>query len=282
MLERPLDMAEWIARTVPGHGLSIPDEIQATLDQLDAFIEAEILPLQLADDNMRFFDHRREHARTDWDNDGVPRDEWEELLREMRRRADAAGWLRLALPEEFGGRAASNLEMAIIREHLAHRGLGLHNDLQNENSIVGNFPTVLMMRDFGTAPRNSIAKWIPDMLDGGAPHRRSGSPSHNHGSDATWTWRPPPCATATSGSSTARSTGTRACTTPRTTIIFARTSGEDPGEPGHGITCIHRPRWTTPGFQSSRSSWWTFNMPTDHAHVRLTDVRVHNDDGPRP
>ena len=23
---------------------------------------------------------------------------------------------------------------------------------------------------------------------------------------------------------------------------------------------------------------WTFNMPTDHAHVRLTDVRVHNDD----
>jgi acyl-CoA dehydrogenase len=28
--------------------------------------------------------------------------------------------------------------MAIIREHLAHKGLGLHNDLQNENSIVGN------------------------------------------------------------------------------------------------------------------------------------------------
>ena len=23
---------------------------------------------------------------------------------------------------------------------------------------------------------------------------------------------------------------------------------------------------------------WTFNMPTDHAHVRLTEVRVHNDD----
>ena len=29
--------------------------------------------------------------------------------------------------------------MAIIREHLAHKGLGLHNDLQNESSIVGNF-----------------------------------------------------------------------------------------------------------------------------------------------
>ena len=62
----------------------------------------------------------------------------EELLREMRRRADAAGWLRLALPAEFGGHDASNLKMAIIREHLAHKGLGLHNDLQNEHSIVGN------------------------------------------------------------------------------------------------------------------------------------------------
>src|SRR3546814_6255227 len=72
----------------------------------------------------------------------------------MRRRADAAGWLRLALPAEFGGRDASNLEMAIIREHLAHKGLGLHNDLQNESSIVGNFPTILMMRDFGTEERS--------------------------------------------------------------------------------------------------------------------------------
>ena len=142
----------------------IPADIQATLDGLDAFIEAEIVPLQHADDNMRFFDHRREWARTDFDNDGVPRAEWEALLAEMRRRADAAGWLRWALPAEFGGHDASNLEMAIIREHLARRGLGLHNDLQNESSIVGNFPTVLMMRDFGTPEQ--IAEWMPGFLDG--------------------------------------------------------------------------------------------------------------------
>jgi alkylation response protein AidB-like acyl-CoA dehydrogenase len=60
----------------------------------------------------------------------------------MRARADKAGWLRLALPEEFGGKSASNLTMAVIREHLASKGLGLHNDLQNDSSIVGNFPTV--------------------------------------------------------------------------------------------------------------------------------------------
>src|SRR5438270_13448533 len=126
----------------------IPSDIEATLDALDVFIEREIKPLEAENDNIRFFDHRREWARTDFENGGVPRKEWEELLREMRRRADAAGWLRLALPEEYGGRGASNLEMAIIREHMATKGLGLHNDLQNESSIVGYFPTVLMTPDY--------------------------------------------------------------------------------------------------------------------------------------
>ncbi|NBR66211.1 MAG: acyl-CoA dehydrogenase, partial [Actinobacteria bacterium] len=106
---------------------AVPADIQETLDQLDAFIESEIKPLQAADDNERFFDHRREWSRTDFENDGVPTADWEALLREMRRRADAAGWLRLALPKEFGGQDASNLKMAVIREHLATKGLGLHN-----------------------------------------------------------------------------------------------------------------------------------------------------------
>ena len=109
----------------------IPADIAATIAEIDAFIEREIKPLEQQDDNMRFFDHRREYARTDFEADGVPRADWEELLREMRRRADAAGWLRWALPVEYGGHGAGSLEMAIIREHLATRGLGLHNDLQN-------------------------------------------------------------------------------------------------------------------------------------------------------
>ena len=78
----------------------IPSDIAETLVQLDEFIEREIKPLEQADDNIRFFDHRREYSRTDFENDGVPRADWEELLREMRRRADAGGWLRLALPVE--------------------------------------------------------------------------------------------------------------------------------------------------------------------------------------
>src|ERR1700743_572493 len=129
---------------------SIPEPIKKLLADIDAFIEKEIVPLQAQDDNERFFDHRREWARTDSEHGGLPRKEWEDLLREMRRRADKAGFLRLALPEEFGGKNIGNLNMAIIREHLATKGLGLFNDLQNESSVVGNFPQVLMFRDFGT------------------------------------------------------------------------------------------------------------------------------------
>ena len=248
---------------------TIPDEIQSTLDQLDDFIEREIKPLEREDDNIRFFDHRREWARTDFDNGGVPRADWEELLREMRRRADAAGWLRLALPAEFGGRDASNLEMAIIREHLATKGLGLHNDLQNESSIVGNFPTVLMMRDFGTPEQ--IAGWMPGFLDG-TRRLAFGLTEPNHGSDATYMET-----TAVRDGDEWVLNGMKRWNSglhhATHDIIFARTSGE-PGDP-KGISAFLVPT-DAPGFKVE-FFWWTFNMPTDHAEVSLTDVRVGAD-----
>jgi len=37
----------------------------------------------------------------------------------------------------------------VIREHFAAKGLGLHNDLQNEHSIVGNLPIVTMLDRYG-------------------------------------------------------------------------------------------------------------------------------------
>ncbi|MDT5189586.1 MAG: acyl-CoA dehydrogenase, partial [Mycobacterium sp.] len=127
---------------------ALPDHLPGLLAEMDAFIEAEIKPLEA--ENMQYFDKRREYARTDWEHDGIPHRAWEDLLDEMRRRADAAGWLRYGLPSRFGGRDGTNLDMAVIREHLAHKGLGLHNDLQDESSIVGNFPQVIMMDRFGT------------------------------------------------------------------------------------------------------------------------------------
>ncbi|MGH9095066.1 MAG: acyl-CoA dehydrogenase, partial [Acidimicrobiales bacterium] len=68
----------------------LPGELADYLTELDHFIEREIRPLEQQDDNIRFFDHRREDARTDWDRGGLPTQEWEALLAEARRRADAA------------------------------------------------------------------------------------------------------------------------------------------------------------------------------------------------
>ena len=116
----------------------IPTDVRQFLDEVEQFIEREIKPLENADDNMRFFDHRREDARTDWDRQGLPSEEWEALLAEAKRRAIAAGIYSYPFPSGHGGRDGNNLGMAIVREHLAAMGLGLHNDLQNEHSIVGN------------------------------------------------------------------------------------------------------------------------------------------------
>jgi acyl-CoA dehydrogenase len=252
---------------------TIPADIAAYLDELDRFIEREIKPLENADDNIRFFDHRREHARTDWDNQGLPRHEWEALLAEMKRRADKAGHFRYALPKEFGGKDGTNLGMAIIREHLATKGLGLHNDLQNESSIVGNLPTVLMFRDFGTPAQK--AEFIPGILEGRLKVA-FGLTEPDHGSDATWM-------------------ETRAVRQPRDgkpgwlingrkmwntglhiathDFIFARHSGKD-GD-ALGIGCFIVPT-STPGFKVEEYLW-TFNMPTDHPRLSLTDVWIPED-----
>ncbi|MEC9097717.1 MAG: acyl-CoA dehydrogenase, partial [Pseudomonadota bacterium] len=92
----------------------IPEDIQNYLDELDKFIENEIKPLENKDDNIRFFDHRREDSRTDWDRKGLPSEDWEALLHEMRVTADNAGHLRYGLPKEYGGKDGTNLAMAII------------------------------------------------------------------------------------------------------------------------------------------------------------------------
>ena len=162
---------------------AIPADLAGYLAELDAFIEAEIRPLEQAGDNIRFFDHRREDARTDWDRGGLPNAEWEALLREAVRRADAAGHYRYAFPARYGGRDGTNLGMAIIREHLASKGLGLHCDLQNEHMIVGNNVGLLLMLEYGTEQQRD--EWVEDLAAG----RRGfafGITEPAHGSDATF------------------------------------------------------------------------------------------------
>jgi len=247
----------------------IPADLAAYLAELDEFIDTEIRPLERQGDNARFFDHRREDARTDWDRGGLPSREWETLLAEAVRRADAAGHYRYAFPAEYGGRDGTNLGMAVIREHLASKGLGLHCDLQNEHAIVGNNVGLLLMLHYGTGEQR--AEWTEE-LAAGRKGLAFGITEPAHGSDATYM------------ETTARrnreggggwlingektwNTGVHAASHD---LIFARTSG-NPGD-AEGITAFLTPVGTA-GF-TVEEYLWTFNMPTDHAHITLRDVRV--------
>lgn len=244
----------------------LPDDLRDYLAELDAFIEAEIKPLEQSNDNIRFFDHRREDARTDWDRGGLPNEEWESLLHEAKRRADAAGHYRYPLPKEFGGKDGTNLGMAVIREHLAVKGLGLHNDLQNEHSIVGNAVGVLLMIEYGTDEQK--AEWVEPLLEGRTGFA-FGITEPNHGSDATHMET-----TAVRDGDEWVINGEKTWNTgihkAPYDLIFARTSGE--AGDGRGITCFLVPT-DADGFRVEEMLW-TFNMPTDHGRVSLKDVRV--------
>jgi len=221
---------------------SLPEDLIQYLNDLDAFIAAEITPLQYENDNNRFFDHRREHARTDWDNGGLPRSEWEALLREAVRRADKAGFYRFHLPKAYGGQAdgssgrGSNLWMAVIREHLASKGLGLFNDLQTEHSVVGNFPDFVMAEHFGTEAQKKELIW--GRLEG-RTRITFGLTEPEHGSDATHmatrAWRE-----NKDGLAGWRIRGKKKWQTgmhhATHCLIFARTDGKD-GD-ANGITCF--------------------------------------------
>ncbi|NOX50596.1 MAG: acyl-CoA dehydrogenase family protein [Gammaproteobacteria bacterium] len=247
----------------------IPQEMQNYLNELDVFIESEIMPLQMENDNNRFFDHRREDARTDWDRGGLPNEEWESLLHAAKRLADAAGHYRYALPKEYGGQAGSNLGMAIIREHLAGRGLGLHNDLQNEHSIVGNNVGLMLMINYGTESQKS--EWVDDLAEG----RRGfafGITEPEHGSDATHM----ETSAVRDGDEwviNGEKTWNTGIHKAKYDLIFARTSGK--AGDGDGITAFLTPT-EAEGFKLEEMLW-TFNMPTDHGRVSLKDVRVSAD-----
>ena len=72
--------------------------------------------------------------------------------------------------------------MAVIREHLAAKGLGLHNDLQTEHSIVGNNPFITMFDLYATPEQRA-------MIEGsitGEIRTSFGLTEPDHGSDATF------------------------------------------------------------------------------------------------
>ncbi len=244
----------------------IPSDVAAFLAEMDAFIERDLVPLEQRDDNVRFFDHRREDARTDWERGGLPNEEWEALLATVRKMADDAGFYRYPLPKAYGGRDGTNLGMAIIREHLAAKGLGLHCDLQNEHSIVSNHVGVLLMLAYGTDEQK--AEFVGPLL-AGTTGFAFGITEPEHGSDATHM-----ATRAERSGDVWRIDGEKTWNTgihkAPYDLVFARTSGA--AGDGHGITAFLVPT-DSRGFKVEEYLW-TFNMPTDHGRVSLRDVRV--------
>jgi alkylation response protein AidB-like acyl-CoA dehydrogenase len=246
---------------------TLPQEVTDLLARLDDFIAREIDPLEA--EHEQYFDHRREWARTDWEHGGVPRGEWLELLDEMRRRADAAGFYRYALPARMGGGDGTNLGMAVIRDHLAARGLGLANELQSESSVVGNLVFPLILEAFGTPGQQE--RFLMPSITGDVRFSFTLT-EPRHGSDATWMetravrdgsdW----VITGAKRFASAIDEATHA-------IVYARTSGED-GQ-GRGITAFIVPK-DAPGVDVPYYHW-TFNMPTDHGELTLDGVRVPDD-----
>src|SRR3954454_10376759 len=101
----------------------------------------------------------------------------------MRRRAAAAGVFRYALPRKMGGLDGTNLGMAVIRDRLAAKGLGLHNDLQTEASVVGNLVFPLILDEFGTEDQKK--RFLEGALTG--RHEFAFNLTEpSHGSGATW------------------------------------------------------------------------------------------------
>jgi alkylation response protein AidB-like acyl-CoA dehydrogenase len=242
----------------------IPKDIRQLLGDIDAFVERELAPLEKA--HPQYFDHRREYARTDWEQGGIPAKAYEALVLEARQRSDRAGFLRLGLPKSVGGKEASNLSMVIIREHLSARGVGLQGNLHDESSVVPSIPMVHLMNKFGTPAQKAM---LLEKLVTGEDFLGFALTEPDHGSDATWLettavregdhW-------VINGEKRFNSGVHKASHD----LVFARTSGK-PGD-ADGITAFLVPM-SDPGMKIAYYHW-CFNMPTDHAEVGISNVRV--------
>lgn len=252
----------------------IPQEVQAYLNRLDAFIVEKILPLQ--EDNIKFFDHRREASRTNWSNGGLPSPEWEALLKRSQALAEEAGFYRFAFPKEYGGHGSphQNLYMCAIRYHLTANyggGLSLANDLQSEHSMVANDPVSIMLHHYGNQEQRT--NLIPAAARGEF-RATFGLTETDHGSDATYLDTTAKRVDLADGSVGYEIKGNKKWQTgahhATHCIVFARTSG-NAGSP-RGITAFIVPMKTDGVVVDSYQ--WTLNMPTDHATIFFNGVQV--------
>jgi alkylation response protein AidB-like acyl-CoA dehydrogenase len=156
--------------------------------------------------------------------------------------------------------------MAVIREHLARRGPGLHAELSHEASVVANEPLALVLHEYGTLEQKQ--RYLKPLVNGEIS-LAFGLTEPGHGSDATWletTARRVNGGWEINGAKRFNSV----MDVSAANIVFARTSGQT-GK-AEGITAFIVPI-PTPGM-SVPYYHWCFNMPTDHAETTLNGVWV--------
>src|SRR5262249_12163684 len=135
-----------------------------------------------------------------------------------------------------------------------------------EHMIVGNNVGLLLMLRYGTASQQ--ADWVDDLAAG----RRGfafGITEPAHGSDATF-METTAVRDAGEWGINGEQTGNTGMHAPSHDLIFAGRGGER-GD-AEGITAFLTPA-DTPGLRIEEYLW-TFNMPTDHARVTFTNMRV--------
>ena len=137
----------------------LPDEIAALLEEIDAFIAAEIRPLEaegrqrpLLRPSSRVRAHRL-RGRRDPERrvGGAARGDG------RARRPRRAVALRAAGGARRSRRHRTSRWRSCASTSTAS-AIGLHNDPQSEISMIGNFPTVILAHEFGTPAQREIVR----------------------------------------------------------------------------------------------------------------------------
>ena len=145
----------------------LPADLADYLDELDDFIEREIKPLEQENDNIRFFDHRREDARTDWERGGLPNEEWEDAA----PRGAPAGRRRRPLPlsrsrRSTAARTAPTSAWPSSASTSPARDSGCTTISRTSTRSSATTSGLLLMIHYGTDEQK--AEWVDDLAEGTA------------------------------------------------------------------------------------------------------------------
>lgn len=221
---------------------SLSDEEQMMRDTVRAFMEKEVIPLE-----PQVLRNEREHRP------GLS----PEQAQDLQQKAKAAGFWGIGTPEEYGGVDLGPVMRSIIAMETGRSFVPFKLGGTADNILYG-------------ANEEQKQKYLIPTING-ERHSCFAITEPGAGSDA----RNIKTRAVRDGDDwiiNGEKTWNTGIHVAHRDIIFARTSGE-PGN-ARGITAFlvdpHSDGFTVDEYL------WTFNMPTDHAHITLRDVRVPN------